>query len=113
MRVEHTLAARNETLSNTIDRMKLLCLRNRLVQATTWRYAMKCCFRLGWDRLGSPRRLRRLVSLLSGGVLLQATAGGCGASLSSIAEALWQPLVTGIGNGLSSLAEALVLNAFV
>jgi len=73
---------------------------------------MKCCSWLGWDRHGSTGRLRRLVSLLSGGVLLQA-ASGCGASLSSVAGAIWQPLVTGIGNGLSSLIEALVLNAFV
>jgi len=74
---------------------------------------MKSRFRSELKRLGGTRHRHRLMSLLSGGVLLQATAGGCGASLSSTAEALWQPLVTGIGNGLSSLAEALVLNAFV
>ncbi len=74
---------------------------------------MKSSFRSRLKRLGGTRRLRCLVSLLSGGVLLQASAGGCEASLSSTAEALWQPLVTGIGNGVSSLVEALVLNAFV
>ena len=64
-------------------------------------------------RPGGDRRLLRLVSFLSGGVLLQATAGGCQESLSSIADALGQPLATGIGNGLSSLVEALVLSAFI
>jgi hypothetical protein len=53
------------------------------------------------------------VSFLGGGVILQVTAGGCQESLSSVAEALGQPLATGIGNGLSSLAEATVLNLFI
>jgi hypothetical protein len=53
------------------------------------------------------------VSFLGGGLLLQAAAGGCEESLSSIAGALGQPVVTGIGNSLSSLAEALLLNLFI
>ncbi len=64
-------------------------------------------------RPGGTRRLRRLGQLLGGGILLQAAAGGCEASLPGIADALWQPLATGVGNGLSSLVEALVLNMFI
>ena len=67
----------------------------------------------GLNRSGGARRLRRLVSFLGGAILLQAAAGGCEESLSSIAGALGQPIVTGIGNGLSSLAEALVLNVLI
>ena len=67
----------------------------------------------GLKRRVGARHLRRLVSFLGGGVLLQATAGGCEESLSNIAAALGQPVITGIGNGLSSLAEATVLNLFI
>jgi len=93
--------------------MKLLCLRNSLFKAAKWRYAMKCVSRPGFKRLGGTRGSCRLLSLLSGGVFLQATASGCEASPGGIADALWQPLVTGISNGLSSLVEALVLTVFV
>jgi hypothetical protein len=64
-------------------------------------------------RPGGARRLLRVVSFLSGGVLLQATAGGCQEYLSSLGDALGQPLATGIGSGLSKLAEAMVLNLFI
>ena len=74
---------------------------------------MKSRFRSELKRLGGTRHRHRLMSLLSGGVLLQATAGGCEESLSSIADALGQPVATGIGNGLSSLVEALVLSVFI
>ena len=58
-------------------------------------------------------RFGRLASLLSGGMLLQAAAGGCQESLSSIAAALGQPLATGIGNGLSNLLQAFIVGVFI
>lgn len=74
---------------------------------------MKFCFRPERREPGGVRRLRCLVSLLGSGILLQAAAGGCQESLSSLAEALGQPLATGIGNGLNRLLEALVLSVFI
>lgn len=67
----------------------------------------------GLRKPGGPRRLFRLLSFLGGGILLQATAGGCQEYLSSAIDALGQPLATGVGNALSSLVEALVLSAFI
>jgi len=50
--------------------------------------------------------------LAAGGLLLQTASGGCEAYLSSVVDALGQPVATGIGKGVSSLVEALVLNLF-
>jgi hypothetical protein len=69
--------------------------------------------RAGSRPTGGLRRLRRLVSLLAGGIVIQAAAGGCQESLSSVADALGQPLVTGIGSGLTNLVEALLLSVLV
>jgi len=57
--------------------------------------------------------LRRIVSILGGGILLQAAAGGCEELLRGISGALGQAFVVGIGNGLSNLAEGIVLNLFI
>jgi hypothetical protein len=54
-----------------------------------------------------------LLRLLCGGILLQTTTGGCQEALSSVANALGQPVATGIGNGLSNLVQALVVGVFV
>ena len=43
---------------------------------------------------------------LGGGILIQATAGGCQEYWSNVADALGQPVATGIGNGLSNRVEA-------
>lgn len=69
--------------------------------------------RTALKRRDGVRRLLRLVSPLGGGILLQATAGGCQEYLSSAIDVLGQPLATGVGNALSSLVEALVLSTFI
>ena len=58
---------------------------------------------------GTARRLSRLASLLGGGILLQATAGGCQETWSGIADALGQPIAAGISDGVSTLIQALVV----
>jgi hypothetical protein len=74
---------------------------------------MRFCFRAGLRGSAIARCRFRLVSFLGGGVLLQATAGGCQEYLSSVVDALGQPVATGIGNGLSDVVRALVVGVFI
>ena len=67
------------------------------------------------------RRCRRVAGVCTracafmtgGGLLLQATAGGCSQTLNDLAGTLGQNVVEGIGSGASNLAEVLFLNLLV
>ena len=74
---------------------------------------MRTSFRTKSTRSDVVLRRWSLLRLLAGGILLQATAGGCQDALSSVANALGQPVATGIGNGLSNLVQALVVGVFI
>lgn len=63
--------------------------------------------------LDGARYLVRVVSCLSGGILIQGNTSSCQDLFASIAGALRQPLATDIGNSLSKLRETMALNLFI
>lgn len=72
----------------------------------SWQVKQRC-------RRASGICTRAVAIVASGGLLLQATAGGCSQTLDDLAGTLGQNVVEGIGAGVSNLTEALLLNLLV